>query len=63
MVGPVPGPVKARIAHERVIVAAGGIFAIKIMIDSMKEAKVQGEIKKAAMREARKAERAAKRGQ
>ncbi|MCP5023856.1 MAG: hypothetical protein GY930_19085 [bacterium] len=44
-----------------VIVAAGGIFAIKIMIDSMKEAKVQGEIKKAAMREARKAERAAKR--
>lgn len=45
-----------------VIVAAGGIFAIKIMIDSMKEAKVQGEIKKAAMREARKAERAAKRG-
>ncbi|MBL4771116.1 MAG: hypothetical protein JKY61_08240 [Planctomycetes bacterium] len=44
-----------------VIVAAGGIFAIKIMIDSMKEAKVQGEIKKAAMREARKAEREAKR--
>jgi len=44
-----------------VIVAAGGIFAIKIMVDSMKEAKVQGEIKKTAMREARKAERAAKR--
>jgi hypothetical protein len=44
-----------------VIVAAGGIFAIKIMVDSMKEAKVQGEIKKAAMREARKAEREAKR--
>ncbi|MCA9001547.1 MAG: hypothetical protein KDB61_06465 [Planctomycetes bacterium] len=44
-----------------VIVAAGGIFAIKIMIDSMKEAKAHGEVKKAAMREARKAEREAKR--
>ncbi len=43
-----------------VIVAAGGGLAIKTMVDSMKEAKVQGEEKKAAMREARRKERGRK---
>ncbi len=44
-----------------IIVAAGGGLAIYTMYASIQEAKVQGELKKAAMREARKAERARKR--
>ena len=43
------------------IVAAGGGLAIYTMYASIQEAKVQGEAKKAAMREARKAERARQR--
>ncbi|HPF14114.1 MAG: hypothetical protein H6829_03460 [Planctomycetes bacterium] len=44
-----------------IIVAAGGGLAIYTMYMSFKEAKVQGELKKAAMREHRMAERAGKR--
>ena len=43
------------------IVAAGGFMAMYTMFVSMKEAKVQGEIKAAAMREERKRQRAARR--
>ena len=45
------------------IVAAGGFMAMYTMFVSMKEAKVQGEIKAAAMREERKRQRAARREQ
>ena len=46
-----------------IICAAGGGLAIYTMYASIQEAKVQGEIKKAAMREHRKAQRARQRGQ
>ena len=42
------------------VVAAGGIMAMYTMYVSLKEAKVEGDLKKAAMREQRKAERAAR---
>ena len=45
------------------IVAGGGFMAMYTMFVSMKEAKVQGEIKAAAMREERKRQRAARRDQ
>jgi hypothetical protein len=43
------------------IVAAGGIMAMYTMYVSLKQAKVEGDLKKAAMREQRKADRAARR--
>ena len=42
------------------IVAAGGIMAMYTMYVSLKEAKVEGDLKKAAMREQRKADRASR---
>jgi hypothetical protein len=44
-----------------IVVAAGGIMAMKTMIDSMKAAKATGEERQKAIRAARKAERDAKR--
>jgi len=44
-------------------VAAGGIYAMYTMFVSMKQAKIEGDIKKAQERERKKAERAARRAQ
>ena len=58
------GQASARSSRDHLgslIVAGGGFMAMYTMYVAMKEAKVQGEIKAAAMREERKRQRAARR--
>ena len=43
------------------VVAVGGLMAIYTMYVAMKQAKIEGDLKKAAAREARKAQRASRR--